>query len=263
MPDNPRVPPSPSLPVPASPRVSPSPSLRVLLVDDNRLLIEGLSNLLAAHGIEVVGMAKDGLEGIALASALKPDLILMDIRMPHCNGLEATRRIKAVQPELKIVMLTTSAEDDDLFESIKSGACGYLIKSMSGAAFIEALHGLEEGVPPLSPGLAAKLIGEFARQAAGETGGEGEAGTRRGGEAETGGKGQAQTGEWLTERQTEVLKLVAAGLTYKEVGLRLALSERTVRYHMAEIMERLHLEHRSQVIAYAGKLGLENREEKN
>jgi DNA-binding NarL/FixJ family response regulator len=222
--------------------------MRVLLVDDNRLLIEGLSNLLAAHGIEVAGMAKDGLEGIALARSLKPDLILMDIRMPHCNGLEATRRIKAQQPELKIVMLTTSAEDDDLFESIKSGACGYLIKSMSGEAFIEALHGLEEGIPPFSPGLAAKLLGEFARLSAGET--------RRSGDAETRRSSDGERKELLTERQSEVLQLVAAGLTYKEIGLKLALSERTVRYHMSEIMERLHLEHRAQVIAYAGKQGL-------
>jgi DNA-binding NarL/FixJ family response regulator len=222
--------------------------MRVLLVDDNRLLIEGLSNLLAAHGIEVAGMAKDGLEGIALVSSLKPDLILMDIRMPHCNGLEATRRIKAQQPEMKIVMLTTSAEDDDLFEAIKSGACGYLIKSMSGEAFIEALHGLEEGIPPFSPGLAAKLLGEFARLSAGET--------RISGDAETRRSGDGERKELLTERQSEVLQLVAAGLTYKEVGLKLALSERTVRYHMSEIMERLHLEHRAQVIAYAGKQGL-------
>ena len=231
--------------------------MRVILVDDNRLLIEGLSNLLAAHGIEVAGMGKDGLEGIALASSLKPDLILMDIRMPHCNGLEATRRIKAQQPEMKIVMLTTSAEDDDLFEAIKSGACGYLIKSMSGDAFIEALHGLEEGIPPFSPGLAAKLLGEFARMAEGETRRKGDTETRGRGEAVMGRSGDGESQDLLTERQAEVLQWVAAGLTYKEVGLKLALSERTVRYHMAEIMDHLHLEHRSQVIAYAGKLGLE------
>ena len=230
--------------------------MRVLLVDDNRLLIEGLSNLLAAHGIEVIGMGKDGLEGIALASSLKPDLILMDIRMPHCNGLEATRRIKAQQPEMKIVMLTTSAEDDDLFEAIKSGACGYLIKSMSGEAFIEALHGLEEGIPPFSPGLAAKLLGEFTRMAEGETRRKGESETRGGGEAVMGRSGDRESQGLLTERQAEVLQWVAAGLTYKEVGLKLALSERTVRYHMSEIMARLHLEHRSQVIAYAAQQGL-------
>ena len=218
--------------------------MRVLLVDDNRLLLEGLANLLDAHGVQVAGMAKDGLEAVSLAKSLRPDLILMDLRMPLCNGLDATRRIKARQPEIKIVILTTSAEDDDLFESVKSGACGYLIKSMSGDAFIEALQGLEQGVPPFSPGLAAKLINEFTRLAAG-------------GDGETSTHGDAEKEARLTKRQTEVLRLVAAGLTYKEVGSQLALRERTVRYHMAEIMERLHLEHRSQVIAYAGRVGLE------
>jgi DNA-binding NarL/FixJ family response regulator len=228
--------------------------LRILLADDNRLLLEGLANLLSAYGIEVLGMADDGLAAVALAQALHPDLILMDIRMPRCDGLEATRRIKALQPEIKIVMLTTSAEDTDLFESVKSGATGYLIKSMSGDAFIEALRGLEQGVPPFSPGLAARLLSEFARLSEGE-----ERKTERHGEGAMWGEGRqdAERGQ-LTERQTKVLRLVASGLTYKEVGSRLAISERTVRYHMAEILERLHLEHRSQAISYAGKRGLED-----
>jgi two-component system NarL family response regulator len=218
-------------------------SLRILLADDNRLMVEGLTNLLAAHGMEVMAVASDGLEAVELAQALHPELILMDIRMPRCDGLEATRRIKARQPQAKIVMLTTSAEDADLFESIKSGATGYLIKSMSGVAFIEALLGLEQGIPPFSPGLAARLLSEFARLA--------ENADR---------KTQApKEPARLTERELDVLRLVASGLTYKEVGSQLALSERTVRYHMAEIMERLHLEHRSQVIAYAGERGLENK----
>jgi len=220
--------------------------MRVLLVDDNRLMLEGLKNLLAAHVIEVLGIASNGREGEAMAQALHPDLILMDIRMPVCDGLEATRIIKARQPEIKIVMLTTSINDEDLFDAIKSGACGYLIKNMSGEAFIEALRGLEQGTPPFSPGLAAALLEEFARMASG---------TKGRGEAEKGGQGEAEKGG-LTERQTEVLRLVAAGLGYKEVGQRLALSERTVRYHMAEIMNRLHLENRAQVIAYAGKRDL-------
>jgi DNA-binding NarL/FixJ family response regulator len=172
----------------------------------------------------------------------------MDIRMPRCDGLAATRLIKARMPEIKIVMLTTSADDQDLFESIKSGACGYLLKSVSGNEFIQALRGLEQGVPPFSPGLAAKILTEFARQA------------EQPDEARRHEKGDAPAGEatgGLTARQTDVLRLVAGGLTYKEVGDRLALSERTVRYHMAEIMQALHLEHRSQVIAYAGQIGLE------
>jgi len=232
---------SPRPPITASPSLS---HLRVLLADDHRLLIEGLRNLLAAHGIEVLGIASDGVEAVAMAQRLCPDLILMDIRMPHCDGLSATRQIKARQPEIKIVMLTTSAEDQDLFEAVKSGACGYLLKSMSGDAFIEALRGLEQGIPPFSPGLAAKLLSEFARLT-----------ERRQGEGERGREGDVE-GAGLTKRQVEVLRLVADGLTYKEVGERLYLSERTVRFHMAEMIARLHLQNRSQVIAYAARFGL-------
>src|SRR5690242_8527539 len=129
-------------------------NMRVLAVDDHRLMSDAISNLLAAHGIDVLGVASDGLEAIMLAQELHPDVILMDIRMPRCDGLAATRQIKALRPEIKILMLTTSAEDQDLFESIKSGASGYLLKSISGNAFIEALRGLEQGTPPFSPGLA-------------------------------------------------------------------------------------------------------------
>ena len=220
--------------------------MKVLLIDDNRLMLEGLINLLEAHGFQVAGTAMDGLQAAEAAWLLKPDLILMDIRMPVCDGLEATRRIKARQPEIKIVMLTTSAEDEDLFESIRSGACGYLIKNMSSQAFIEALRELEQGVPPFSPGLAAKLLVEFARLS--ETRGRTAAEMQRNGDTERRGG--------LTERQTEVLRLVASGLAYKEVAQRLGLSERTVRFHMAEIMERLHLENCARVLAYAVKLNL-------
>jgi len=221
--------------------------MRALLVDDHALMLEGLANLLTAHGIEVVGTASDGMEALAAARRCCPDVILMDIRMPRCNGLAATRLIKAEMPEMRIVMLTTSAEDDDLFEAIKSGASGYVLKSATGSQLVESLQELEEGTPPFSPGLAAKVLREFARQAGATSAPSGSAQTAP---PATGGTGR------LTERQVDVLKAVAAGLTYKEVGAKLALSERTVRYHMAEIMERLHLENRSQVIAYAGLLGL-------
>jgi two-component system NarL family response regulator len=221
--------------------------MRVLVVDDHRLLSEGVSNLLAAHGIEVIGVASDGLEAITLMQELNPDVILMDIRMPRCDGLSATRQIKALRPEIKILMLTTSAEDQDLFESVKSGASGYLLKSISGNAFIEALRGLEQGTPPFSPGLASRLLVEFARRSNPEEVLSGLASQPKDREAQTNG---------LTDRQTEVLRLVAQGLTYREVGERLSLSERTVRFHMTEIISRLHLQNRNQVLAYAGKLGL-------
>ncbi len=224
--------------------------MRVLVADDHLLFVEGLRNLLTAHGVEVVGAAADGHAAVVQALALDPDLVLMDLRMPVCDGLAATRLIKAQRPAVKIVILTTSAEDADLFAAIQSGASGYLLKSISGKAFIEALHGLDEGVPPFSPGLATRLLAEFARR------GEQAAPLTTPDPNAAAPLHPDSLPDDLSLRQVEVLRLVAAGLTYKEVGQQLALSERTVRYHMAEIMARLHLEHRSQVIAYAGKSGL-------
>lgn len=126
-------------------------------------MLEGLQSLLEAHGIEVVGVATDGFESIELACALCPDVILMDIRMSECDGLEATRRIKARMPQARIIMLTTSANDDDLFEAIRSGACGYLVKSIDTESLVEAIAQAREGIPAFSPGLAVKLLDEFAR----------------------------------------------------------------------------------------------------
>lgn len=221
--------------------------MKVLLVDDNRLMLEGLQNLLEAHNIEVVGMAADGLESVGLARELKPDVILMDIRMPRCNGLAATRLIKAQMPDAVIIMLTTSTEDEDLFEAIKSGACGYLLKSMDTDELMAALSQARQGTPPFSPGLAARLLEEFARICApGVTASSKES-------AET-----LDGASWnvLKPRQIEVLRLLAEGLSYKEVGARLFLSPRTVKYHTVEIMKRLHLENRAQVLAFAGRMGL-------
>jgi DNA-binding NarL/FixJ family response regulator len=214
--------------------------MRVLLADDHRLLVEGLTNLLNAHGIEVLGAANDGIEVQSLARDLRPDLILMDLRMPNCDGLTATRLIKERMPEIKIVMLTTSAEDQDLFEAVKSGACGYLLKSTGGEELIEILHGLEDGFPPFSPGLAEKILAEFSRQSM----------------PLAGGAGADEDPSPLTVRQREVLSLVAQGYSYKEAGNSLGLSARTIKYHMREIVETLHLENRTQALAYAAQMGL-------
>jgi DNA-binding NarL/FixJ family response regulator len=221
--------------------------MKVLLVDDNRLMLEGLQNLLDANKIEVAGVAFDGLESVELARRVEPDVILMDIRMPRCDGLTATRLIKAENPEAKIVMLTTSTEDDDLFEAIKCGACGYLLKSIDTDELVEALNQAQQGTPPFSPGLAAKLLDEFKRVGHSKEPISSES---------SGKKTEAPSGSKLSARQIEVLGLVADGLSYNEVGARLFLSERTIKYHMAEIMNRLHLENRSQVLAFAGRMGL-------
>lgn len=221
--------------------------MKVLLVDDNRLMIEGLQNLLNAYNIEVAGVALNGLESVKMARELEPDVILMDIRMPVCDGLTATRLIKAENPEAKIVILTTSTDDDDLFEAIKSGASGYLLKSIDTGQLVEALNQAQQGTPPFSPGLATKLLNEFKRFS-----NPNESISQQ----NSGGKTGPPPGHRLNARQIEVLSLVSNGLSYKEVGARLFLSERTIKYHMAEIMNRLHMENRAQVVAFAGKMGL-------
>jgi len=209
--------------------------MKTLLVDDHPLFLDGLKNLLTLRGIEVVGTARDGMEALEKARTLRPEIILMDIQMPNLDGLAATRLIKAELPDVKIVMLTMSAEDQDLFEAIKSGACGYLLKTLDVDEFFSLFLGMSRGEVPLSPGLAGQVLEEFARQAK-------ESKSIKPLEAKT---------EVLSARQIQVLTLVAQGLTYKEVGAKLCLAERTIKYHIGEIIERLHLENRSQAIQYA------------
>jgi two-component system NarL family response regulator len=209
--------------------------MKTLLVDDHPLFLDGLKNLLTVRGIEVVGTARDGMEALEKARTLHPEIILMDIQMPNLDGLAATRLIKAELPDVKIVMLTMSAEDEDLFEAIKCGACGYLLKTLDVDEFFSLFVGLARGEVPLSPGLAGKVLEEFVRQAM---------------ESKSIKRVESKT-EALSARQIQVLTLVAQGLTYKEVGAKLCLAERTIKYHIGEIVERLHLENRSQAIQYA------------
>ena len=217
--------------------------MRILLADDHPLFLDGLKNLLTIHGMEVVGTARDGLEALQKTRTLKPEVILMDIQMPRLNGLAATRLIKTEQPNVKIVMLTILENNEDLFEAIKSGACGYLLKAEETDKFFELLSGLMKGEVPLSPGLASRVLKEFARQPG------------AGGSVEQ----AVEKEEPLTPRQIEVLTLVAQGLTYKEVGAKLFLSEHTIKYHMGEIIDRLHLDNRKQVIVYAKYMKLERK----
>jgi DNA-binding NarL/FixJ family response regulator len=216
--------------------------MKVLLADDHALFKEGLRNLLTARGIEVVGSASDGFEALDKARALRPDVVLMDIQMPRCDGLKATRLIKTELPELKIVMLTTSADDEDLFEAIKSGASGYLLKSLDAEKFFELLTGVAQGEAAISSDLAARILAEFAHQTE-----KVEAPVAAASEDDP---------DHLTERQIEVLQQVVRGSTYKEIAAALFITERTVKYHMREILQKLHLKNKSQVIAFALRTGL-------
>lgn len=214
--------------------------MKVLLVDDNALFLEGLGNMLSANDIEVAGCAQSGPEALHKAEELNPDVILMDVQMPGGGGIEATRLIKAKLPDVKVVMLTVSADDTHLFEAIKAGAAGYLLKGMTKERFLEQLSAMANGETPLSPGLAAKILAEFAQR-------ENTRAAREEASAKT---------ALLTPRQTEILGLVAVGLTYKEAGDKLGISEAAIKYHMGEITARLQLENKSQAVAFAARLGL-------
>jgi DNA-binding NarL/FixJ family response regulator len=213
--------------------------MKVLLVDDHPLFLDGLKNLLTSRGVQVVGCARDGLEALDKARTLHPEVILMDIHMPQLDGLAALRLIKAELPGIRIVMLTMSVEDEYLFEAIKSGACGYLLKTQDTDEFFVLLQDVARGEVALSPGLAGRILSEFGRQALRAPAVEGK-----------------EPRASLSAREIEVLTLVARGLTYKEVGAKLCLAERTVKYHMGEIIARLQLENRAQVIEYARRVGL-------
>ena len=214
--------------------------LKVLLVDDHPLFLEGLQNLLKARRIPIVGTAHDGFHALEQVRKLNPDVILMDIQMPGCNGLEATRLIKAENPDVKIVMLTMSASDEHLFEAIKSGASGYLLKSLESNHFFDFLEGLERGEAAMPRDLAAKVLTEFAHQA-------------RLSEQAVSDETEASD---LTERQLEVLRLTVEGYTNNEIAALLVITERTVKYHIREIFQKLHLRNRAQVVAYALRTGL-------
>jgi DNA-binding NarL/FixJ family response regulator len=205
--------------------------MRVLLVDDHTLVRAGIASLLKASGAEVVGEAGNGDEAIRYARELRPDLIFMDIRMPGRNGLEATKAITAEMPGTKIVMLTVSDDDADLFEAIKSGAEGYLLKNLREEEFVQVLARIGDGEPILSPPLARKLLREFARL-------------------------KEESSEGLTKREREVLALVARGSTNKEIAAALYISESTVDFHMRNILQKLHLRNRAQVVAWASEHGL-------
>ena len=210
--------------------------MRVLLADDHALFRAGLASLLNAWGVQVIGQAANGNEAIAKARELHPDLVLMDINMPALNGLEATRAIKAEFPDIKVIILTVSDDQEDLFEAIKSGAEGYLLKNLREEEFADLVNRIGQGEPVMSSSLAKKLLQEFARLKQQE---------KPVVEAE------AEIEAGLSVREQEVLELVARGDTNKEVAATLYISENTVNFHMKNILSKLHLKNRTQVAVWA------------
>jgi len=206
--------------------------MRVLIADDHALFRDSLRSLLESQDIEVVGEAKNGQEAIDLSWESKPDVVLMDLTMPEMDGLEATKRIATELPDVKVVVLTASDEDNNLFEAIKSGAKGYLMKDLKSEQFFKLLEGVERGEPALTPAVARKLLDEFARP---------KKPTK-----------EEYDPDALTDREREVLELMVQGTTSnRRLAKHLGVSENTVKFHVRNILDKLHLHNRAQVVAYA------------
>jgi len=214
--------------------------IKVLVVDDHALFRRGVTAELASQeGLEVVGEASDGLEAVRKAEEIVPDVIVMDLNMPRCSGLEATQALQTKMPRVNILVLTISENESDLFAAVKFGARGYILKSSEPEELVQAIFRVAQGEVIISPLMATNLLTEFNDSGAGV---EREA-TR-------------ETGANLTPREGEVLQLVAQGATNKEIADSLFISENTVKTHLRNIMEKLHLANRSQAAAYAVKRGL-------
>ncbi len=229
-------------------------AIRVLLVDDQQIVRQGLATILRyAEGIEVAGQAGDGQEGIALARELRPDVVLMDLKMPRLGGIPATRRICAELPGTHVIILTTYDTDNLVFEGIKAGAEGYLLKDASGETLVEAIRGVTRGESQIDPGVARKVLGEFQRLASQPAASQPESSPARQPSA-----GEAVDGviEALTPREEEVLHLLVEGLSNKDIGARLYLTEGTVKNYVSTIIAKLQANDRTHAVVTALRRGL-------
>lgn len=205
--------------------------MKTLLVDDHPLFLEGMQNFLRARGIEVVGTARNGLDALMKYEMLHPDLVLLDLQMANCDGIETTRMLKQEYPAANIVILTAYEDENSLVAALQAGAAGYLIKSMEPQEFLAKLDGFSRGEAPLAAALAGRMLQQLAHPETAEH----------------------PAGWELSERQLEIVKSLARGLSYKEIADLLNLKETTIKYHLSEILAKLHLDNKAQLIAYAVK----------
>jgi len=209
-----------------------TPPVRVLVVDDHALFRHGLLEVLRpAIDLVVVGEARDGIEAVDQAAELLPDVVLMDVRMPGLNGIEAARRIRAAQPAIRILMLTESEDDDDLFGAVRAGATGYLLKEVAIDEIADAIRAVAIGQALVSPSMTTKLLSEFNTL------------SRR--------LEEEHDGRRLTDRELEVLRLIARGMSNKDIAAELVIAENTVRNHVRNILEKLQVRSRVEAAMYA------------
>ncbi len=211
-------------------------TISVLLADDQRLMREGLATLLAlADDIEIVGQAADGQEAIDLAKRHKPNVVLMDIQMPHVDGIAATQVIRAALPDTKVIMLTTFSDDEYLMAGLRAGAIGYLLKDMPSEQLVEAIRAAAKGQSPIGPEMARKLVNLVTQSPT---------------------ISKSSVVSELSDREIEVLKLIADGLSNKEIAEQLVIAEGTAKNHVSNILSKLEARDRAQAVARAKELGL-------
>lgn len=210
-------------------------TIKIMVVDDQVLFREGLVKLLSSQNdMEVVGAASNGRDALQMAKRTTPDIVLLDLQMPIMNGLETTKLLKQQMPEIKVVILSVSDDSDDVFEALKNGAMGYLVKNMRADTLFQKVRDIARGEVALSPNLASKVIGEFSRLK----------------------KEEEKTYGGLSDREREVLKLVVEGKSNREIAQELFIAESTVKRHLHNMLDKLHAKNRAEVAAYGIRSGL-------
>lgn len=210
--------------------------MRVMVVDDHPMWRDGVARDLAEAGYEVVATVGEGRQALRVAAAVRPELVVLDLQLPDLPGVEVARRLAASEPPPRVLMLSASGEQEDVLEAVKAGASGYLLKSASKEEFLDAVRRTAEGDAVFTPGLAGLVLGEYRRLAA---------------------RPAPEATPRLTERETEVLRLVAKGLSYKQIAERLVLSHRTVQNHVQNTLNKLQLHNRVELVRYAIEQGLD------
>ncbi|SCL65983.1 two component transcriptional regulator, LuxR family [Micromonospora citrea] len=222
--------------------------VRVMVVDDHPMWREGVARDLTEAGHVVVATSGEGRQAVRVAAATRPDVVVLDLQLPDVSGVEVIRGLRAALPQVRVLMLSASGEQQSVLDAVKAGATGYLVKSAAPAEFLEAVRRTAAGEPVFTPGLAGLVLGEYRRLAAAPSGAAATAGRDC----------AAGPAPRLTDRETEVLRLVAKGMSYKQIADRLGLSHRTVQNHVQNTLGKLQLHNRVELTRYAIERGLDD-----